>query len=330
MEFTYIVNDEHDPAYNLALEESLFESAVRTGNSFVMLWSNAPAVVVGRYQNAAEEVNQQFVRDHHIRVVRRMSGGGAVYHDAGNLNYTTIVHAAGTLDVRSFGEPLVAFLRSLDIAAQLSGRNDVTVGERKVSGVAQYSRDGVALHHGTILFDSDLDAVERALNVSAEKFQSKGFKSVRSRVTNLRPLLNTDLTLEQFREAFAASLCKYYGALARRRPVAEETDRAHVLAADKYDTDAWTWGLSPQFTVKNVRRFSAGMVQLGLVVSEGYVKEARLSGDFFSGGGIDEVERALVGRVYPFDGLSKVLPDSMLHRAFSGIAPEQIRELFQS
>lgn len=328
MEFTYIVNDEHDPAYNLALEETLFEKAVQLRTGFLMLWSNSPVVVVGRYQNAAEEVNLTYLRTHGIRVMRRMSGGGAVYHDAGNLNYTIVTPAAGMLDVRSFGEPLVAFLRSMNVDAQLSGRNDVTVGGRKISGVAQYSREGVALHHGTILFDSDLDAVELALNVNAEKFQSKGFKSVRSRVTNLRPFLNAGFSIETFRQSFAVSLCEYYGARAVRRPNAEEESRAHALTAQKYRTDEWTWGKSPQFTLKTSRRFAAGTVQLGLAVSGGRVTQARVWGDFFSAGGVESVECALTGCAYPFTGLSQTLPDELLRSAFSGIEPEQIRAFF--
>ena len=328
MSFSYIVNEERNPAFNLALEETLFEKAVQTRNGFLMLWSNLPVVVVGRYQNAAEEVNLPFVREKHIRVVHRMSGGGAVYHDSGNLNYTIITPAVGRLDVRAFGEPLVAFLCSLGVGAQLSGRNDVTVCGRKISGVAQYVREGVALHHGTILFDSALDIVEMALNVNAEKFQSKGFKSVRSRVTNLRPFLNAGVTIEQFRESFAAFLREYYRAEIVRIPDREELARACALAADKYSSDGWTWEQSPPFSVKNKRRFAAGAVQLALVVQDGRVADARVSGDFFSAGGVEEVERALIGQLYPFSDLRATLPDELLSNAFLGIDVEQLRTFF--
>lgn len=329
MEFCYILNDEHDPAYNLALEEILFVDAVRTRAGFLMLWMNDPVVVVGRYQNTAEEVNSEYTRALGVRVVRRMTGGGAVYHDRGNLNYTIIAPSReSSLDVKSFAVPLLEFLRSLGVDGELSGRNDVTVDGRKISGVAQYTRSGIVLHHGTVLFDSRLEDVGKALNVRAEKFESKGFKSVRSRVTNVRPFLKNTMTIEEFRESFAKFLREYYGARTVRPPTDEETALAFSLAASKYGTEAWTWGQSPPFTVRLSRRFAAGTVQLGLVVTEGRVTEARVLGDFFSADGVESVENALKGIPYPFADLRATLTDELLEGAFSGIDPEHIREFF--
>ena len=156
---------------------------------------------MGRHQNTLAELNETFVREHGIRVVRRLSGGGAVYHDLGNLNFTYIVDAASgmQLDLKLFCQPVADALRSLGVQAEVNGRNDITIDGQKFSGNAQYVREGRVMHHGTIMFDSDLSVVGQALKVDREKMASKGVQSVRSRVTTVRPHLRRDVTLEEFK-----------------------------------------------------------------------------------------------------------------------------------
>ena len=175
-----------DPSFNLAAEEFVFESLPKD-RSYFMLWQNDRAVIIGKYQNTLAEINLPYIEANGIRVVRRLSGGGAVYHDLGNLNYTFIADAKESerLDLRLFCEPVLRTLSSFGVKAELNGRNDMTVDGQKFSGNAQMIRHGRVLHHGTILFDSDLEAVTLALHVDEAKIRAKGIRSVRSRVTNL-------------------------------------------------------------------------------------------------------------------------------------------------
>lgn len=252
-----------------------------------------------------------------------------MYHDCGVLNYTVITQASEeeALNVKAFGAPLLGFLRSLGVDARTTGRNDVTVEGHKVSGAALHSRNDVVLYHGSILFDVELENLERSLLVKPDKFLSKGFKSVRSRVANLRRYLG-ETTFARFRDDFAASLRAFYGAVASRRSSPDESAKARALADGKYGTDAWTWGQSPNFSMRTSRRFPAGEVQFSLIVEGGCVTACRISGDFFSNCGVEEVERLLIGSPYPFGSLSN-LDDALLTRAFLNIPPHEIRALFR-
>jgi len=199
----YLESPSTDPAFNLALEQFVFDEMDKSQNYF-MLWQNDKAVIVGKNQNTFEEVNLRYVEEQGIRVVRRLSGGGAVYHDLGNLNFTFIVSGQNMehMNLHVFCRPVIRVLRELGVEAQAGGRNDIIIGGRKISGNSQYIRGGRVMHHGTLLFDSDLDVVTACLNVPKDKVESKGIKSVRSRVTNIRDNLPEncrDMTLEQFK-----------------------------------------------------------------------------------------------------------------------------------
>ena len=203
----YLETGSTDPAYNLAFEEYVLTH--RMDGDYLILWQNDNTVVVGQNQNTAAEINRAFVEEHHINVVRRGTGGGAVYHDLGNLNYSFINDVGDDgISIRRFTQPVVAALRSLGLNAEASGRNDILVEGRKVSGTAQRVYKTRILHHGTLLFDSDPDMVAGALNVDPEKFRSKGRKSVRSRIGNIRSFLKQDMTLQDFWAHLRVSLGK--------------------------------------------------------------------------------------------------------------------------
>ncbi|HQL40659.1 MAG TPA: lipoate--protein ligase family protein, partial [Anaerolineaceae bacterium] len=175
-----------DAYFNLAAEEYVFDQLDRE-EDYLLLWQNRNAVVVGKHQNTIEEVNSQFIQEHGVQVVRRLSGGGAVYHDMGNLNFTFIGDAEGNkFNFQKLSQPIVQTLQQMGVAdVHFSGRNDILIGEKKISGNAQFVRGNRLLHHGTLLFHSDLDMVSRVLTVKGDKIESKGVKSVRSRVTNI-------------------------------------------------------------------------------------------------------------------------------------------------
>ena len=202
----YLETGSVDPCYNLALEQYVLEH-FREGD-WLLLWQNANTVVIGLNQNTAEEINAAFVEKHGVNVVRRMTGGGAVYHDLGNLNYSFIcdVGNAEELTIRRFTDPVCRALAAMGVDAETSGRNDILVGGKKVSGVAQRITNGRILHHGTLLFDSDPAMIEGALKADPAKFRSKSAKSVRSRVGNIRDYLPADADLAQFRERLLREL----------------------------------------------------------------------------------------------------------------------------
>ena len=185
MKLSYLDLMTTDPSYNLAMEQYVFDCLPRD-RMYFMLWQNDNAIIVGKYQNTIAEINEEAVRERGIRVVRRLSGGGAVYHDMGNLNFTFItdVGESNALDLKLFCEPVVRTLATLGVKAEVNGRNDITIDGKKFSGNSQYIRQGRVMHHGTIMFDSDLSVVSEALRVDPTKIQTKGIRSVRSRVTN--------------------------------------------------------------------------------------------------------------------------------------------------
>lgn len=292
--YYFIENSSTDPAYNLALEEYLLELSKKTKSSYVMFWQNRPSVIVGRFQNTAEEVNRELAEASQIPVVRRMTGGGAVYHDLGNLNYSFIVaqDQLADFDWHMLTEPVIQTLRRLGVEVVRSGRNDLTVDDKKISGTAQQAVGGAILYHGTLLFDADLTRLSQILNCKPAKYESKGVKSIRSRVTNLKLWLPPDFTVEKLKEALSQEVAATGQSL-------DQSDYAAVseLKRNKYDTWAWNWGESPEFDVVKNERFPWGEISLGLKVVEGRVEQAKFYGDFFSPD-LSEVEKDLVGLAY--------------------------------
>ena len=207
MKLNYLDLTTTDPAWNLAVEQFVFDDLPKD-RMYLMLWQNDNAVIIGKNQNTHAQINDAFIRQHGIKVVRRLSGGGAVYHDMGNLNFTIISDAQGSTDInfRLFCNPVIRALEKVGIHAELNGRNDMVIDGKKFSGNAQYMRGGRIMHHGTILFDSNASMLAGALQVDEAKIRAKGVASVRSRVTNVRPLLPKDLTLPEFRRILLESI----------------------------------------------------------------------------------------------------------------------------
>lgn len=304
----YIENRCTDPAHNLALEQHFFET-LPAGRSCFMLWQNRPAVIIGRYQNTVEEINERFVRENDIRVVRRMTGGGAVYHDLGNLNYSFIspVEDAAELDFGFFCQPIIRALATLGVTAEVSGRNDIVIDGRKVSGTAQHVGGGRVLHHGTLLFDVDFARMAASLTPNKGQVLSDSSKSVRSRVTNIREHLVTDTDLEGFWALLRKNIVDAQG-----MPVYTVTDAdeaaAAAIARGRYDTWDWNYGLSPACAVRKTRRIDGcGTLQLGLDVENGRLRTLTLHGDFFARKPFEDVLAALAGRRLELSDLADAL-----------------------
>ena len=296
MSMIYLESTSTDPAYNLALEQFVFDEMPRD-RAYFMLWQNDNTIVVGKYQNTAAEINAAYVKEHGIHVVRRLSGGGAVYHDLGNINFTFITDAeeGERINLAVFCRPVVKALAQLGVQAEITGRNDITIDGMKFSGNAQYIRQGRIMHHGTIMFDSDLGVVAQALNVPKDKIASKGIQSVRSRVTNVKPYVKGDIGIEQFRDTL-----KTYMVEERQLPryvlTPEQEARVQAIKAARYDTWEWNYGKSPRYSIEKARRVEGcGRLELSYEVDKGVITAMAVYGDFFSAQDPQGLTQRLVG-----------------------------------
>jgi len=323
---TFVETNSFDPYFNLATEETLLTVAPQN-ESILLLWQNKPTVVVGVHQNAYEEIDRDYVERKGVLVARRLTGGGAVYHDLGNLNYTLTTPdnstAARSLSeyFRGTSQPIVEVLRELGARAELSGRNDVLVDGKKVSGVAQLRRPGRVLCHGTLLFRSDLDELERALKVDPSKFRSKAVESVRARVGNICDYLPQDSkqnALERFRDALKRRL-----ATKTRRLTDEELQAIQKLRDEKYATWDWNFGAAPKFQYRNAKRFDWGKFELAFDVEKGRLVRARIFGDFFAIGDVASITEALIDASFQREAFAKRVTQELLQETIPNLSQEE-------
>ena len=325
MSIHYLETGSVDPCYNLALEQFVLER--RREGDWLMLWQNRNTVVVGLNQNTAEEINASFVEEHGITVVRRMTGGGAVYHDLGNLNYSFIqdVGNAEELTIGRFTEPVCRALASLGVQASVSGRNDILVDGKKISGVAQRIVGGRILHHGTLLFDSDAAMIAGALRADPAKFTSKSAKSVRSRVGNLRDYLPEGIDLPRFWELLLQELTR--DGLIRESLSPDELQEVRRLADEKYRSWDWTYGHSPDSQYHSRRRFPGGTLEVYMDLHTGRIEDISFFGDFMATAPLDGLTEALRGVRLDAENLAEVLDRFDLPSLFGGIRKEEALSL---
>ena len=317
-----------NPSFNLAAEEFVFESLPKD-RSYFMLWQNDRAVIIGKYQNTLAEINLPYIEANGIRVVRRLSGGGAVYHDLGNLNYSFIADAKESerLDLRLFCEPVLRTLSSFGVKAELKGRNDMTVDGQKFSGNAQMIRHGRVLHHGTILFDSDLEAVTLALHVDEAKICAKGIRSVRSRVTNLKPFFDPPITLPAFRQALLKEVLRAEPGEERCFTKAELTV-IRSLQARRYDAWEWNFGRSTECTIRKRARFEGvGSIEAYISLEHGLIRTVAFRGDYFSLHDPDGLSALLAGRKLDRESVEEVLGGVEVSTFFSGLEAACLTDL---
>ncbi len=325
----YIQNDSTDPRYNLALEEYVFKH-LKFEEDFIMLWQNEPSVIVGKNQNTVEEINVDYVEQHGIHVVRRSTGGGAVYHDLGNLNYTFITKADGTgIDFRKFTQPVIRVLNSLGVPAEFNSRNDIAIRGKKFSGNAQRVYKNRVLHHGTIMFNSKLEDVHNVLKVKAEKFKSKSVKSVRSRVTNISDYLPEPITIDEFKKLLLERLFLEQDS-PKREYVLTEEDQAEIreMMEEKYANWEWNYGYSPKFNYEKTDRFDGGTLQVRLNVVKGIIEECKIYGDFFGVEDVRDVENRLKGVRYDRAAIQEALQGVDLEPYFGGITRDELLSCF--
>ena len=357
----YLETGSVDPAYNLAFEEYVLTH--RTKGDYLILWQNDQSVIIGQNQNTLEEINEAFVKTHGIRVVRRQTGGGAVYHDLGNLNYSFITDWNDDADIaiRKFTDAVTDALKSLGLRAEASGRNDILIDGRKVSGTAQRILGHRILYHGTLLFDTDPEMIAGALHADPAKFTSKSTKSVRSRVGSIRESLresrqeNThgncpdnahesidessreistepagkDLTIREFWSMIREQLIKaadpeYVGASVFACLTEEELAGVQELKSSKYDTWEWNFGRSPQFSFQNRKRFPGGTIEVRLDIERGMIRDAVIYGDFLSMKPLDELLGKLKGLPYLEEKVREALADIDIGMYLGSITKEDL------
>ena len=327
----FVDNQNHyDASLNIALETYLVENKL-VDEPILLFYINDPSIIIGRNQNTLEEINQAYVEANNIQVVRRMSGGGAVYHDRGNFSFCFIKDDDGSFrDFASFTKPMIEALRKMGAeGAELQGRNDLLIDGKKFSGNAMYAKDGRMTAHGTILFDADLEEINRALKPRQEKMESKGIKSVRSRVTNIKPFVASqyqELSTEDFRDRI---LLEIFG-VDKREDVPEyhlteeDWQKVYEIRDQRFGNWDWNYGQSPDFDVTHSHKFPFGLVDFRFNISQGLIKETKIYGDFFGLGDIKDLEETLLGLKYDRQSLKNALEDLDLQAYLGKITADEI------
>ncbi|MCF0137642.1 MAG: lipoate--protein ligase [Oscillospiraceae bacterium] len=317
----YIETGSTDPCYNLAFEEYVLKN--RTEGDWLMLWQNDNTVVVGLNQTAQEEINREYVDAMGVNVVRRRTGGGAVYHDLGNLNYSFIsdTGALEEMTLQHFSEPVCRALKTMGLDAVCSGRNDILIDGRKISGTAQRIEKNRILYHGTLLFDSDLDAAAAALRADPSKFSSKSTKSVRSRIGNIREMLAEDMTLAEFRSRIMAEL-------AEEDITVCSLDEEELAAVEElalvYRSREWTYGKGPKFGYNNRKRCEGGTLGVSAEIDKGVIQDIMFFGDFMASTDCTAACEVLRGVAFEPEAVIKALSGLELAPMFGGISAGDI------
>ena len=276
----YIVSQSNKPDFNIALEEYCFKQMTQFDKIFI-LWINEPSIIVGKNQNTHAEINEKYVKEKGIHVVRRISGGGAVYHDLNNLNYTIISNEdcdSRRFDFKAFSEPVIQTLKDLGVEAQFTGRNDITINGKKISGNAQAYLGGRVMHHGCILFDVDLTVLSKALESSDKIVDAKGVKSVRSRVGNILPNLSEKITVTQFAERILEHMKRKYPEMREYHFDEEELQAIEDGRQMKFGNWNWNFGTNPVAGIIRERRYPAGKTQVFIDTKNGVIEDVTFYG----------------------------------------------------
>ncbi|WP_163652283.1 lipoate--protein ligase [Listeria sp. PSOL-1] len=323
-------NNEKDPRINLAVEEFIL-TELKLKEPVLLFYINKPSIIIGRNQNTVEEINTDYVEKNEIIVVRRLSGGGAVYHDEGNLNFSFITDDDGDSfhNFAKVTQPIIAALKRLGVNAELKGRNDLLIDGYKVSGNAQFVTKGKMFSHGTLMFDLNLDHVAAALKPRKDKFESKGIKSIRSRVANISQFMDEEMSTEEFRDLLLRHIFDVENVkdVKEYKLTSEDWKRISEISVARYANWEWNYGKSPKFNLEHTKRFPIGSIDIRLNVARGIISDIKIFGDFFGVANIDEIEDKLKGINYQREALEQALANIDVKNYFGNITKAEFLEL---
>lgn len=322
-----IVNNSTDPYFNLAAEEYLLRNFKE--NCF-MLWRNKPSIIVGKHQNALAEINYEYIKENNIDVIRRLSGGGTVFHDLGNLNFTFIqnVNANENLvDFKRYIKPIVTVLHQLGINAKHEGRNDIMIDGKKVSGNAEHVFKQRVLHHGTLLFSSVISDLSKALKVNPLKYQDKGVKSVKSRVTNINECLSEKKSVLEFQDKILAYMKESEPTIENYIFSKTDIDQINKLVKDKYVTWDWNFGYSPKYSFEKSIEILHDNIEIQMNVEKGIITDITIKSDLIDKSDVSVVEQKLIGINHEEYSIFRALKDFPNNNLISGISIEKFIKL---
>lgn len=312
-----------DPYFNLAVDEYIFK---HMDEDCFMLWRNDNAIIVGKHQNTLAEINLDYVQEKDIKVVRRMSGGGAVYHDLGNLNFTFTKSSndAGRVDFHQYTQPIIDVLKGLGVAAEFQGRNDLVINGQKFSGNAEYILKNKILHHGTILFSSHMPDISGALKVNPLKFKDKAVKSVPKRVTNVMDHLVEPISLEDFTRRVMNHIISTHENCRPYELSESDIRTIEKIRDEKYSQWDWNFGSSPDYNFQQGVRCAGGTLEMHLDVHKGVINKCRIFGDFFTTGDISVIENALIDLRHDKAVIRERLKEFDIDRYFHNMTREDL------
>ncbi|MBU5424900.1 lipoate--protein ligase [Tissierella pigra] len=324
----YVINNSNDPFFNHAAEEYLMNNF---DEEIFMLWINKPSILIGRNQNTISEINLDYVEENHITVVRRLSGGGTVYNDLGNMNFTFITYR-NSLETKvkngfeKFALPVINALKSLGANAEFTGRNDIVIGGKKFSGNAQYSQKDKLLHHGTLLYNCDMSKLSLALKSKPIKFVDKSVKSVGARVTNIIEHIDEKMDLLEFREYLKNYVIKTHGIETIYEFNEKDLKEIDKIVKNRFETWDWNYGKSPNYRYTNSRKYPSGVVEYHLEVESGQIENISIYGDFFGEKNIKELEEKLIGVKHNINDLEAVLNTININDYIHGLSAKEFIE----